>query len=73
MDEIIIMPETGNPLETAERIIKEIKLSPENIGAYEDCEIITDLMDEDMLNQINDQDFRRLLHDMRRLHSEVRE
>jgi len=72
VDEIIIMPETENPLETAKRIIEEIKLTPENIDAYEDCEIITDLIDEDILNQINDQDFRKLLHNMRRLHSEVR-
>lgn len=72
MDEIMAMSETGNPIEIAERIIKEIKLTPENIDAYENCEIITDMMDEDVLNEINDQDFRKLLQDMRRLHSEVR-
>ena len=72
MDEIIVMSETGNPIEIAERIINEIKLTPENIDAYEDCEIITDLMDNDVLDEIDDQDFRRLLEDMRRLHSEVR-
>jgi len=66
------MSETGNPLEIAERIIKEIKLTPENVDAYEDCEVIADLMNEDVLNEINDQDFRKLLQDMRRLHSEVR-
>lgn len=66
------MSETGNPIEIAERIIKEIKLTPENIDAYENCEIITDMMDEDVLNEINDQDFRKLLQDTRRLHSEVR-
>jgi len=72
MDEIMAMSETGNPLEIAERIIKEIKLTPENVDAYEDCEVIADLMNEDVLNEINDQDFRKLLQDMRRLHSEVR-
>lgn len=54
------------------KIIVEIGLTPKNIMQYEECEIITDLMDEDIINKVSDLQFRTLLKKMRALHEEIR-
>jgi hypothetical protein len=56
----------------ATKIINELKLTPKSVEEYEDCEIISDLMDDEMMKHIEDEEFRRVLWEIRRLHVEVR-
>ncbi|MDD1766816.1 MAG: hypothetical protein LUQ00_02740 [Candidatus Methanomethyliaceae archaeon] len=56
----------------ATKIINELKLTPKGADEYEDCEIISDLMDDEMMKHIEDEEFRRVLWEIRRLHVEVR-
>ena len=42
------------------------------MDSYEDCEIMADLMDDEMLKQIDDEDLRGLIQQMRKMHLEVR-
>lgn len=56
----------------ASKIVKGIKLTPKNMDSYEDCEIMADLMDDEMLKQIDDEDLRGLIQQMRKMHLEVR-
>ena len=53
-------------------IIEEIGLTPESVDAYEDCEIIADLMDESTIAKVNDAHLRSTLMEMRRLHADIR-
>ncbi|UCH38085.1 MAG: hypothetical protein JSV76_02680 [Candidatus Bathyarchaeota archaeon] len=61
-----------NNVNKINRIIEEIGLTPKNIMQFEECEIITDLMDDDIVNEVPDQQFRILLKKMRALHEEIR-
>jgi hypothetical protein len=54
------------------KIINELKLNPKNVDEYEACEIISDLMEDDMIKYIEDKELRMVLQEMRRLHVEVR-
>jgi hypothetical protein len=60
------------PIERAVKISKEIGLSVDNVDLYEDCEIIADLIDDEAVKTIEDERFRALIAEMRRLHSEMR-
>jgi hypothetical protein len=42
------------------------------VDTYEECEIMADLMDDEMLKQIDDEDLRGLIQQMRKMHLEVR-
>jgi hypothetical protein len=42
------------------------------VDSYEECEIIADLMDDEMVKQIDDEDLRELIQQMRRMYLEVR-
>ncbi|MBM5804563.1 MAG: hypothetical protein FJZ49_00590 [Candidatus Verstraetearchaeota archaeon] len=64
------MPEDA--IRRAAEIITEVKLTPQDVEAYERCEIISDLMDDEMLRQVDDEELRKILQEMRRLHVEVR-
>jgi hypothetical protein len=59
-------------LKRAIKIINEVKLAPQDVEAYERCEIISDLMDDEMLKKVDDEELRKILQEMRRLHVEVR-
>jgi hypothetical protein len=59
-------------LRKATEIINELKLTPKDIDEYEDCEIISDLMDDDMISHVEDGEFRRVLQEMKRKHLEIR-
>lgn len=59
-------------LQKATKIINEVKLTPQDVEAYERCEIISDLMDDEMLKQVDDEELREILQEMRRMHVEVR-
>lgn len=70
---MIAIPEDADDLiNKASDIVKGIKLTPKNVDSYEECEIMADLMDDDMLKQIDDEDLRGLIQKMRRMHLEVR-
>jgi hypothetical protein len=64
------MPEDA--IKKATKIINEVRLTPQDVEAYERCEIISDLMDEDMLKQVDDEELRKILLKMRRMHMKVR-
>jgi hypothetical protein len=71
--EVMLMVEISeNNINKINGIIEEIGLTPTNIMQYEECEIITDLMDDDIVNEVTDQQFRILLKKMRALHEEIR-
>jgi hypothetical protein len=55
-----------------EKIILEIGLTPDNVLDYEECEIIVDLMDDEVINEVEEEEFRNILRRMRVLHLEVR-
>ncbi len=59
-------------LKSARRIIVELKLMPEDVEKYEECEIISDLMDDEALKTVDDEALRKILVEMRALHAEVR-
>ena len=61
-----------NNLNLIENIILEIGLTTDNVLKYEECEIIVDLMDDDIINEVEDEAFRNILRQMRVLHLEVR-
>lgn len=60
------------PLASAKKIVSELKLTPEDVDKYEECEIICDLIDREALREIEDEELRRILARMRALHAEVR-
>ena len=66
------MSAPSDQLERLKKIINEIGLTPQNIMEFEDCEIISDLMDEDAVSSVKDEELRRILGEMRRLHEWVR-
>ncbi len=59
-------------VEKAVRIIREIELAPEDVEKYENCEIISDLLNNEMLGLIEDLDLRKVIRQMRNLHREIR-
>ena len=59
-------------VKSAIKIIDELTLTAEDIEKYEECEIISDLMDGEILRSIDDETLRKILVKMRALHSEVR-
>lgn len=59
-------------MKSAVKIINELKLTLEEIEKYEDCEIISDLLDDENVKSIDDETLRKILIKMRDLHSEVR-
>jgi len=59
-------------VKAAAKIINELRLTPEEIEKYEECEIISDLMDEETLKSIDDEVLRKIILQMRTLHLEVR-
>jgi DNA-binding TFAR19-related protein (PDSD5 family) len=48
-------------VKSAVEIIDEIKLTPNDIEKYEECEIISDLLDEEILRSIDDEELRTIL------------
>lgn len=69
----IAIPEDAKDLiNKASKIVKRVKLTPKNMDSFEECEIIADLMDDEMVMQIDDEDLRGLIQKMRRMHLEVR-
>lgn len=51
------MPEDA--IRKATEIIREVKLTPQNVEEYEECEIISDLMDDEMLKHVEDEEAAR--------------
>jgi hypothetical protein len=68
----IILSVSSDPLERLKKIIDEIGLTPQNIMEFENCEIISDLMEEGAVSSVKDEELRRILSEMRRLHEGVR-
>jgi hypothetical protein len=68
----MILPAPSDTLERLKRIICEIGLTPQNIMEFEDCEIISDLMEEEAVSSVKDEELRRVLGEMRRLHEGIR-
>jgi hypothetical protein len=59
-------------LDRITKIIVAIGLTPKNIMHYEECEIITDLMDVDIINEVPDPELGAILKRMRVLHEDIR-
>jgi len=59
-------------VEKAMKIISELRLTPKNINQYEECEIISDLLDGELLRYMTDEELRKIIQKMRDLHVEVR-
>jgi len=70
--EEIMLSAPSDQHERLKKIINEIGLTPQNIMEFEDCEIISDLMEEDAVSSVKDEELRRILREMRRLHEGLR-
>jgi hypothetical protein len=70
---MIVVESSENSVDKITKIIIEIGLTPKNIMHYEECEIIADLMGEEIITEVPDLQFRILLKKMRALHEEIRQ
>lgn len=59
-------------LDRLRTIVDEIGLTPENIMEFEECEIVSDLMEEGAVLSLEDEELRGTILEMRRLHEGIR-
>lgn len=59
-------------IERCLEVAKEIGITVDLVQAYEDCERISDLMCDEGLSAVEDPDLRKIIREMRALHSKVR-